>query len=116
MRVGVDGRSLALGGARGVTRVTVSLLTALAERHPEDELRVLLPAGPGEPPPGVFARRVRVPGRLLFGAAAVTGRPRLDRLLGGVDVMWLPAPAPVALSRRVPYVLTLHDLSWEERP
>ena len=55
--------------------------------------------------------------KLLYGASATTGRPRLDRLAGGdVDVVWLPAPAPVAVSPDVPYVLTVHDLSWEERP
>ena len=45
-------------------------------------------------------------------AAALAGRPRL----GGVDVVWLPAPVPVAVSPEVPYVLTLHDLSPELRP
>jgi glycosyltransferase involved in cell wall biosynthesis len=29
-------------------------------------------------------------------------------------VTWLPAPAPVAVAG--PFVLTVHDLSWEERP
>jgi glycosyltransferase involved in cell wall biosynthesis len=29
-------------------------------------------------------------------------------------VTWLPAPAPAAVGG--PYVLTVHDLSWEERP
>jgi glycosyltransferase involved in cell wall biosynthesis len=33
----------------------------------------------------------------------------------GDDVAWLPAPGPVAVGR-VPYVLTVHDLSWEQRP
>jgi glycosyltransferase involved in cell wall biosynthesis len=53
---------------------------------------------------------------VLFGAAAVARRPRLDRLLGGVDVVWAPAPAPLALSAGVPLVLTVHDRSFEERP
>ena len=44
------------------------------------------------------------------------GRPRLDRLLGGVDVVWAPAPAPLAVSAGVPLVLTVHDRSFEERP
>ena len=58
-----------------------------------------------------------LPSRILFGAAALAGRPRIDRLLGGdVDVVWIPAPAPVAISDDVPYVLTVHDLSWLERP
>jgi glycosyltransferase involved in cell wall biosynthesis len=116
MRIGIDGRSLAPGAGRGVARVTGALLAAMAARHPEDEWLVLLPAGPGAPPPGVRARRPRAPGRVVFGLAAVSGRPRLDALLGGVDVVWLPAPAPVALSPGVPSVLTLHDLSWVARP
>jgi glycosyltransferase involved in cell wall biosynthesis len=58
--------------------------------------------------------RTRAPGRALFGPAAVTGEPSLARLLGDVDVLWIPAPAPVAPGD-LPYVLTVHDRSFEER-
>lgn len=97
-------------------RVLETFLDALATRFPEDEWRVVLPHGAAAPPPGVRARRARVPGRVLYGTGALVGRPQLDRLLGDVDVVWLPAPAPAALSGHVPHVVTLHDLSWEERP
>jgi glycosyltransferase involved in cell wall biosynthesis len=97
VRVGVDGRSLA-GGRRGIGHYTAGMLEALGA-EPEVEVRVLRPRG-----------------RALHGAAAVVGRPRLDRLLRGVDVVWLPAPAPVAVSRETPVVLTVHDLSFVERP
>jgi glycosyltransferase involved in cell wall biosynthesis len=116
MRVGVDARSLATPARRGVGRVTFELLAAMASRYPEDEWRVLMPGSVGEAPAGTRIRRTTVNSRALFGAGAVIGRPRLDVLLGGVDVVWLPAPAPVAVSPSVPTVLTLHDLSWEERP
>jgi glycosyltransferase involved in cell wall biosynthesis len=122
MRVGVDGRSLAgdrdrgLRQPRGVSRYTSSLLGALASRHPEDDWLALGPRG-GAPPDGVSARRSLLAGRAGHAAAAVAGRPRLDRLLGGgLDVLWLPAPAPVAVSAQTPYVLTLHDLSFEAMP
>jgi glycosyltransferase involved in cell wall biosynthesis len=60
--------------------------------------------------------RTRAPGRALFGSAALTGEPTLGRLLGGgLDVAWLPAPAPVAVGA-VPYVLTVHDRSFQRRP
>src|SRR3954452_6605380 len=36
-------------------------------------------------------------------------------LCDGADVVWIPAPAPVAPGR-APYVLTIHDLSFEDRP
>jgi len=59
---------------------------------------------------------IRYGGRVSYAAGALTGRPRLDRLVRGCDVFWAPAPAPIALSRAVPLVLTVHDLSFEHRP
>ena len=81
---------------------TGALLEALAAAHPEHELRPYAASGP--------LRRPR------YASAALLGRPRLDRLAGGADVVWIPAPAPIAVSRDVPYVLSVHDLSWIERP
>jgi glycosyltransferase involved in cell wall biosynthesis len=99
-----------------VARYLRYLLEALAELEPEDEYLVLV-AGTGDPAPfgapNIRTVRSGVPGRVLFGAAAVLGRPRLDRLTGGCDVAWAPAPAPLALSDGVPLVLTVHDLSFE---
>ena len=101
MIVGIDGRSLAGGRAgRGVAHYTASLAGALDLAYPEDTWRMLAGAS--------RARHV---------SAALLGRPRLDRALGGdLDVAWIPAPAPVAVSPGVPLVLTLHDLAFAERP
>ena len=122
MRVGVDARSLA--GSRGVAHYTSRLLAALAERHGDDEWVLFVAQEIGDERLAALAARPnvrlqghRVPNRLLFGAAALTGAPRLDRLMGGgLDVVWAPAPRPLALSPGVPFVLTVHDLSFEERP
>jgi glycosyltransferase involved in cell wall biosynthesis len=122
VRIGVDAR--ALTGFRGVTRYTRRLLEALAREHPQDEIRLFIP-GRGRVPmaedlaalANVSVRRHPLPGRALFGTAALTRRPRLDRLLGGgLDVMWAPTVAPMALSDGVPLVLTVQDLSFELRP
>jgi glycosyltransferase involved in cell wall biosynthesis len=98
-----------------VARYLRCLLEALAEVEPEDEYVVLV-AGADDPlpvgAPNVRTVRSRVPGRALFGAAAVVGRPRLDRLAGGCDVAWAPAVAPLAVSDGVPLVLTVHDMSF----
>jgi len=124
MRVGVDGRTL-VKGRRGVARYTFGILSALAELRTGDEYVVLLPPGPERAAaagqlaalPSVTAVSGRGPRRARFAAAALTGRPRLDRALGGnPDVVWLPEPAPVAISHDVPVLLTVHDLSWEQRP
>jgi glycosyltransferase involved in cell wall biosynthesis len=114
MKVGVDARALLAG--RGVARFTRGLLAALAEGHGDDEWLAFVP---GRAPvaavhPQVTLVRHRLGGRALFGAAAVARRPTLAALLGGIDVAWLPAPAPVAPGAR--YVLTVHDRSWERRP
>jgi glycosyltransferase involved in cell wall biosynthesis len=108
MRVGVDGRSLG-GGGRGVAQYLTGMLGPL-----DADVRVLAPPG-ATAPAGVEVVAIRAPSRVVHGAAAVCGRPRLDRMLGPVDVVWLPAPAPVAVGG-TPYVLTLHDLSFLERP
>jgi glycosyltransferase involved in cell wall biosynthesis len=108
VRVGVDGRSLA-GDGRGIAQYLTGMLGAL-----EADVRVLIPPGAAAPA-GVEAVRMRAPSRVVHGAAALCGRPRIDRMLGGVDVVWLPAPAPVA-GGGTPYALTLHDLSFVERP
>jgi glycosyltransferase involved in cell wall biosynthesis len=122
VRIGVDAR--ALTGFRGVTRYTRRLVEALAREYPQDEWRLFVP-GRGRVPladelaalPNVSVRRHPLPGRALFGTAALTRRPRLDRLTGGPpDVMWAPTVAPLALSDGVPLVLTVHDLSFELRP
>jgi glycosyltransferase involved in cell wall biosynthesis len=118
VRVGVDGRSLVGGTPRGVAHYTSALLGALAAQFPGDEWRVLLPRGPVRSlPAGVTPVRSALPSRLLFGLGAVARRPRLEQLLGaGCDVLWTPAPAPVAVGPRMPLVLTIHDRSWELRP
>ena len=114
MRVGVDARALLAG--RGVARFTRGLLGALAEHHADDTWVAFVPGRASVAPvhPGVTLVRHRLGGRALFGAAAVARRPTLAALAGGADVVWLPAPAPVAPG--APYVLTVHDRSWERRP
>jgi glycosyltransferase involved in cell wall biosynthesis len=131
VNVGVDGRSLAGPAGRGVAHYTSAMLRALGRRFPEDRFHVLVPGQ--DPAPradavatgtpasggsgGVIVHRHRLPSRALFGPAALAGRPRLDRLLGvDLDVVWVPAPAPVAISHGMPFVLTVHDLSFELRP
>jgi glycosyltransferase involved in cell wall biosynthesis len=116
MRVGVDARHLPEG--RGVARYLQRTLRELAAAFPDDEWLALVPGrAPVAPLPGVQLVRPRTPGRVLFGLGAAAGRPSLERLLGGrLDAVWLPAPAPVGLDGSAPYVLTVHDLSFEQRP
>ena len=115
MRVAVDARHI--GRGRGVARYLSAMLGELAARHPDTDWIAVGDAGAGHLlPDGVRAVGAPRLGRAANATAAITGRPRLDRAAGGADVAWIPAPAPVAWSPEVPAVLTLHDLSWEQRP
>ena len=99
MRVAVDARSLrAPSTGRGIAVYLERLLAELRLVHPEDSFEAV------------------TGGRISSAAAAVVGRPRLDRAVAGSGVAWIPAPAPVAVSAGMPLVLTLHDLSFEHRP
>jgi glycosyltransferase involved in cell wall biosynthesis len=122
VKVGIDGRSLkASAGRRGVARYLGSLLPALASGGPNDCYATLVPGKP-DPElarlvarPNIIVHSTFVDSRPLFAAAALTRRPRVDQILGGCDVLWAPAVAPIALSADVPLVLTVHDLSFEHR-
>jgi len=112
MRVAIDARHL--GQGRGIARYLEEMLAALAVEFPDDEWVAVVPGPrPVAAPSGVELRRTRLSSKALFTAAVITGRPRLEKLAGGADVCWIPAPAPVACGRRTPYVLTIHDLSFE---
>src|SRR4051794_7698997 len=104
MRIAVDGRHLAAG--RGVARYARALVEALVAQFPREDWRVFVP-GSGPVDVAFPLRRHSLGSRPLFGAAALTGRPRLDRLVGGADVVWAPAPAPLAVSAGVAPALTL---------
>ncbi|HMJ96995.1 MAG TPA: glycosyltransferase family 1 protein [Thermoleophilaceae bacterium] len=115
----MDGRALrAMRPRRGIAIYLEQLLAELARLHPEDEYRVHVPgaARTGAVPENVEVVGVGGSGRALHAAAALAGRPRLDRLLRRPDLIWAPAPAPLAVSRETPFVLTMHDLSFVHRP
>src|SRR5829696_6841758 len=119
MRVGVDGRALrATRPRRGIAIYLEQLLAELTRLHPQDEYRVLVPGveRARAVPEDVEVVGVGGSGRAVHAAAALAGRPRLDRLLRRPDLVWAPAPAPLAVSRETPFVLTVHDLSFVHRP
>jgi glycosyltransferase involved in cell wall biosynthesis len=118
VRVAVDGRVFRPGTARarGVARYLRCVLAELVRSFPEDDYALIVPGRPVDPVPPGEILTLRLPGRMLFGAAVLTGRPRFDRLADGCDVVWIPAPVPVAVSPATPLVLTLHDLSFEHAP
>lgn len=122
MNIGVDIRSLLAMSRGGIPHYTRSILRELVKRHPDDRWTLLqtgrhpyrLP--PELERPNVKLHHLRQPNRLINARLAATGHPQLDRAVGGVDVWFAPGFGFLPLSRNVPVVLTVHDLSFRSHP
>lgn len=124
MIVGVDIRSLAAGKQSGVEEYVRGLLTELFRQYPEYRFVLFFNAWGKVAPDLSFAqgfshvtlRRFRFPNKLLNFCLWYLRYPKLDRLIGGVDVFWMPNMNFAAISRAARLVVTVHDLSFEWFP
>src|SRR3989344_1143674 len=124
MRIGIDVRCLTEGRRTGVEEYTEKLLRELFSLDQDNEYVLFLnswheTAGDFawlEAFPRVTLCRFRYPNKLLNLCLWYLGRPYLDRLLGGVDVFFVPNQNFVRVSPWVPLVVTAHDLSFELFP
>jgi glycosyltransferase involved in cell wall biosynthesis len=124
IRIAVDIRCLTDGKHTGVEEYTRRLLEHLlaidtknryilfytAWRKPKADFSWL------EAYPNVRLRWFRWPNKLLNLCLWYWERPRLDLLVGGADIFFLPNLNFAAFSRRTKVVLTVHDLSFDRFP
>ncbi len=124
MKIGIDIRSLAAGRRTGVEEYTIGLLRALFQLGGEHEYVLFFNAWGNEEPnlawtegfPQVTVRRFRIPNKLLNLSLWYWRYPKLDRLIGGVDVFFMPNLNFAAFSQEVKLIVTAHDLSFEFFP
>lgn len=124
MRIGIDIRCLAEGKRTGVEEYTLALLHGLFERDRENTYILFFNAWKKDVPnfswieryPHVTLKVFRFPNKLLNLSLWYFGFPKLDVLLGGVDVFFLPNINFAAVSRKTRLVVTAHDLSFELFP
>ncbi len=124
MRIGIDIRALATGRHSGVEEYIRGLLSELFRLYPEHQFILFFNAWGGVEPDLSFAadfehvllRRFRIPNKLLNFALWYFRYPKLDRLIGGVDVFFVPNMNFVAVSRKTQLWVTVHDLSFELFP
>ncbi len=120
MRIGIDIRCLAEGRRTGVEEYTLGLLKELF--HSGGEHQYVLFFNSWKKPPqliralahheNVTMKTYRLPNKLLNFCLWYLRFPTLDRLMGGVDVVFMPNQNFVGVSRGVPLVVTAHDLSF----
>lgn len=124
MRIGIDVRCLAEGKRTGVEEYTLALLQALFVADRENEYILFFNAWGRAVPdfswvapyPNVTVRTFRFPNKLLNLSLWYLRFPKLDLLLGGTDVFFLPNLNFVAVSCQSRLVVTAHDLSFELFP
>jgi glycosyltransferase involved in cell wall biosynthesis len=98
-------------GLTGVARYARELHDGLL-RNGVDVVPVAFGRGPHQPPPGT--RRYGVPLRLVQRSWQLTGRPRVEDLVGSVDISHCVDLLPVPTAGRL--VMTAHDVVAVEHP
>ncbi len=124
MTVGVDLRVLAKGTRTGIEEYALNLLSRLLSLDKSVKFKLFYNAFNKIELeydwlrlPNVELQRFSWPNRFaLDPLAKFFNQPKIDRLLGGVDVFWAPHFLLSPVSAKCRYVLTFHDLSFEYFP
>lgn len=121
MRIGVDVRCLMDGTHTGVEEYTVNVLRAMIESAPDDTFVLFANSRrpmrlPTFPSPNVRLQTFNYPNRAFNLSLKTLRAPAIDRLVGDVDVFFVPAFRLAPLSGECPLVLTVHDLSFVRYP
>lgn len=123
MRIGVDIRVLARGARTGVEEYTINLLSQLFPLDKSVNYKLFYNAYrraelnyPWLALNNVCLRNYRIPNRFLFIGARYFNKPKVDKMLGGVEAYFNPHFFVAPLSRNCRKVITFHDLSFEHHP
>lgn len=123
MRIGIDLRALMDPKITGVQIYVINLLHALfkidsqnkyilfANSFSQIESRIKIFHYPN-----VEYRIFHYPNKIFNTLQKFLALPKIDKIVGGVDLFFLPHWRTFASSAKVPLVLTFHDLSFEVNP
>jgi glycosyltransferase involved in cell wall biosynthesis len=121
MRIGIDIRCLVEGKNTGVEEYTTNVLHRLFELDKKNQYVLFLNSWREskadlfqfEKYKNVSVKEFHVPNKLLNFCFWYLHWPHVDKMLGGVDIFFMPNINFVSLSKKTKLVLTLHDLSFE---
>ena len=123
MIIGIDIRLLGKGVKSGIEEYTENLLAYLIPLNPTIKFKLFYSSFSNKLPeydwlkyPNVELFRYRFPNKLLFFSSSFLNTPKLDQLMGGVDVFFSPHFFITALSSACKRVVTFHDLSYIHFP
>lgn len=123
MIIGIDIRILAPGKRTGIVEYTEQLVGRMIMSAPEHRFKLFyssfrkpLPDYPWLAAPNVELHARRIPNNLLFLLNSLFDWPKLDVLIGGADVFFMPHMFIASLSKDCRRVTTFHDLSYLRFP
>ncbi|MCC6405442.1 MAG: glycosyltransferase family 4 protein [Candidatus Yanofskybacteria bacterium] len=122
MVIGIDIRVLGTGRVSGIEEYTEQLLAHLLPLDGSVQWKLFfagrhqLARRPWMDLPNVSLYDARTSNRVLWARTWLTGRPHLDRLVGGADAFFFPHFLLGELSSDCRRVMTWHDLSYERMP
>lgn len=124
MTIGIDIRCLLKGRKSGVEEYTLNLLKNIFALDTENSYVLFLNSWKKSAAdidwikkyPNVKLKVFRYPNKLLNFLFWYFNWPKIDKMLGGVDVFFMPNIIFGSVSRRAKLILTIHDLSFEYLP
>lgn len=117
MRIGVDIRCLMDGGRTGVEEYTTNVLRAMLKQDSEDTFVLFANSRKPMALPQFAASNVELktftyPNKIFNTSLKIFRWPKLDKMLGGVDVLFVPSVRLAPCTTKTPLVVTFHDLSF----
>ncbi|MEW6407842.1 MAG: glycosyltransferase family 1 protein [Patescibacteria group bacterium] len=121
MIIGIDIRSLVEGKQSGVEEYTINLLENLFKIDSKNEYRLFCNAYKAKSLNiSIFNQYKNVkiykynwPNKILNLSFRILNYPKIDKMLGGVDLFFAPNIMFFGLSGNCKLILTIHDLSYE---
>jgi len=124
LKIGIDARCLIDGRMTGVEEYTINLLKNIFEQDPDN--KYILFINSFRKPKGNFDEftryknvslcQFRIPNKILNLFFWYFGWPHVDKMIGGVDIFFMPNITFIGLSRKTKLFLTMHDISFEHMP
>ncbi|MFH0969104.1 MAG: glycosyltransferase family 1 protein [Patescibacteria group bacterium] len=124
MKIGIDIRCLEEGRKTGVEEYALNLLTNIFELDKENEYVLFLNSLKGKSLdlewikkyPNARIKSFRYPNKFFNLFVWYFNWPKIDSLIRGVDVFWMPNINFGSFSKKTKLILTVHDLSFEIFP
>lgn len=123
-KICVDVRCLSEGRRTGVEEYTLGLLLNLFAFDKKNEYILFFSAWRESSfdfalfakYPNVKLKKIRIPNKLLNFSFWYFGWPKIDKLVGGAEIVFFPNIIFGAVSSDVKVITTIHDLSFERYP